>query len=457
MQKLFDEINSLDQRCYDEFFLSEDILMEHAANGMAIYIKEHFAKNSKVVVYVGGSNNGADGVALARMLHKDFEVFIYFVKEPKSTLAKLQVRRAKALGVEEITTIEPCDIVVDAIFGTGFSGELDERTSTLIDELNSIKAYKIACDIPSAFRFIADTTITMGALKKSMFLDSSKDVVGDIRVVNLGLSRDTYEKDSNWKLLDISDLKLPFRIKNDSHKGSYGHLAVISGQKSGASIISAKAALSFGAGLVSLVGYEDIPLPYELMYSHVIPKNTTAIAMGMGLGEEFGSDEIKSFLANDLAVVADADIFYNSEILKLILKKDRVVLTPHPKEFVSLLKLTDLADISIDNLQKDRFGYAELFCKAYPKITLLLKGANIIIAKDKNYYINPHGKLNLAKGGSGDVLSGLIGSLLAQGYSGIDSAIHGSLALAKLSQNYKGANFSLTPKQLIKGIKCLTN
>lgn len=455
MQNLFDELNSLDQRCYSEFFLSEDILMEHAANGMATYIKEHFAKNSKIVVYVGGSNNGADGVALARLLHKEFDVFLYFVKEPKSPLAKLQVKRAKALGVKELSTVEPCDIVVDAIFGTGFSGELDELTSTLIDELNSLRAYKIACDVPSAFRFIADTTITMGALKKSMFLDSTKDVVGDIRVVDLGLSRDIYEKDSNWKLLDMGDFLPPIRVKNNSNKGSYGHLAVIGGQMSGAATISAKAALNFGCGLVSLLGVKSSDM--EIINSKDLPKNTTAIAVGMGLGDMFSVDELKQMLTLDLPLVADADIFYKKEILEFILKKDGVVLTPHPKEFVSLLKLIGLVDIGIDELQSQRFRYVELFCEAYPKITLLLKGANIIIAKDKNYYINPHGKLNLAKGGSGDVLSGLIGSLLAQGYSGIDSAIHGSLALAKLSQDYKGANFSLTPKKLIKGIKCLTN
>jgi len=135
-----------------------------------------------------------------------------------------------------------------------------------------------------------------------------------------------------------------------------------------------------------------------------------------------------------------------------ILKRDSVVITPHVKEFVSLLKIAGIADISVEELQKERFKYAEMFCRAYPKVTLLLKGANVIIAQDNTFYINPHGTQSLAKGGSGDVLSGLIGALLAQGYAPLDAAIHGSLAHTKLALLYEGADFSLTPDDLIASI-----
>ncbi len=457
MQNLYDELNTLDKRCYEEYFLSEDLLMEHAANGMARYIKKHFKKNSKIIVCVGSSNNGADGIALARMLHGDYEVFIFYAKEPKSRMALLQQKRADALKVEKTDEIFECDVIVDAIIGTGFKGELDPIISSLIDTINSTKAYKIACDTPSGMKFNAGVTLSMGALKKAFFQDGAKDKVGKIKLIDLGISRSFYEKNSAWKLLDMSDISLPLRDKNDSHKGSYGHLALLCGEKNGASTISALAALSFGSGLVTLISEQNISLPYTLMSSKTIPKNATALALGMGLGESFSDEQILEFLKNDVAIIADADIFYKKELLLRLLQKNRVVLTPHPKEFVSLLELCGLACISVDELQKQRFYYSELFCKTYPNITLLLKGANVIIAKDKSYYINPHGRLNLAKGGSGDVLSGLIGSLLAQGYSDVSAAINGSLALAKLSQNYKGANFSLTPKELIKGIKWITN
>jgi hydroxyethylthiazole kinase-like uncharacterized protein yjeF len=317
--------------------------------------------------------------------------------------------------------------------------------------MNAINAFKLACDVPSLYLFNADVTCTMGALKKRMFLDEAKEYVGEIHVIDLGICRDIYERSSNWNLLDLQDLKLPHRFKKDSHKGSYGHLAVISGQMSGASIMSAMSALRFGSGLVTLVGFEKIEIPHSIMYSHAVPKNTTALALGMGLGAEFSKAELAKFLSNGLPLVADADIF-GMQIVLDILKRESVVITPHVKEFVSLLKIADIAEISVDELQKNRFMYVEMFCKAYPKVTLLLKGANVIIAQDETFYINPHGKQSLAKGGSGDVLSGLIGALLAQGYAPLQAAIHGSLAHVKLSILYEGADFSLTPDDLIDAI-----
>jgi hydroxyethylthiazole kinase-like uncharacterized protein yjeF len=187
------------------------------------------------------------------------------------------------------------------------------------------------------------------------------------------------------------------------------------------------------------------------MYSHVLPKTTTALACGMGLGEKFSDTEMAKFLNNNLPLVADADIFH-MPILTEILKRENVVLTPHAKEFTVLLKRTQIADISVEILQKNRFKYVELFCEKFPHVVLLLKGANIIIAKDDTFFINPHGTQALAKGGSGDVLSGLIASLLAQGSTPLEAAKNGSLALVRLASNYRGADFSLTPYDLIDGI-----
>ncbi|MFA5234220.1 MAG: NAD(P)H-hydrate dehydratase [Sulfurimonas sp.] len=454
MQKLFDEVASLDKRCYEEFFLNEDILMEHAAGGMAWYIRSNFKKNSKVIIVSGSGNNGADGIALARLLHLDYDTSIFYAKKPASEMALLQHKRALSIGVKECTKLQECDVLVDAIVGTGFSGEFNDEIASLIKEMNSLDAFKIACDIPSGYRFAADVTLTMGALKKSMFMDSAKEFVGEIKVINLGISREIYEKQSKWNLLDLEDLKLPNRVKKDSHKGSYGHLALASGEKSGASIMSALSALRFGAGLVTLVGYEDIQIPHMLMYSHEVPKNATALALGMGLGAEFSHIELSKFVDNTLPLVADADILSLAIILE-ILKREDVVVTPHAKEFVSLLKITKIADITTEELQKNRFKYAEEFCKAYHHVTLVLKGANVIIAKGDEFYINPHGRASLAKGGSGDVLTGLIGALLAQGYAPLDAAINASLAHTKLAINYAGADFALTPDNLIEEISRL--
>jgi NAD(P)H-hydrate repair Nnr-like enzyme with NAD(P)H-hydrate dehydratase domain len=128
------------------------------------------------------------------------------------------------------------------------------------------------------------------------------------------------------------------------------------------------------------------------------------------------------------------------------------VITPHAKEFVSLLKMANIASITIKELQKNRFKYAEMFCAKFTDITLVLKGANVIIGQKDKFFINPHGTSALAKGGSGDVLSGLIGALLAQGYSCLEASKNASLAHTKLVLDYNGADFSLTPDDLIEGI-----
>ena len=247
--------------------------------------------------------------------------------------------------------------------------------------------------------------------------------------------------------MDKDDIKPPFRTKLLTHKGDFGHLAVVVGQKPGAGLISCESAFNFGVGLVTAISNNQ-NIPNNIMSSMELPLNTTTIAIGMGLGTLVD----KTLLDNNISKVIDADMFYIKDILNL-LHCDNIVLTPHPKEFINLLKITKIANISIEELQKNRFKYVEIFCREYPKVVLLLKGANVLIAQDETIYINSFGTSALSFGGSGDVLSGLIGSLLAQGYSSLDSAITGSLAHATASNLYDGADYSLTPSELIKQLK----
>ncbi|WP_428738487.1 NAD(P)H-hydrate dehydratase [Sulfurimonas sp.] len=451
MQNIFDEISSLDRRCYDEFALSEDILMEHAADGMANFIKNKFPQQNEVLIICGSGNNGGDGLALSRLLHKDYNVKVYLVKEPKSEMAKLQLKRCQKLGVTFTDTIYEADIVVDAILGTGFQGELDKTLANTLEVMNSFESKRIACDVPSAYKFKADFTLTMGALKKSLFEDFAKDYVGEIHVIDLGVSRKIYELNSNVQLLDENDLKLPHRSEQNTHKGSYGHLAVVSGEKTGASVLSAKAAFRFGTALVTLLSNENIGAPFEIMQSHQLPATVSAIALGMGLGVEFSQSELERFVNNKLPLLLDADIFYHPLLGTLLQRKD-VVITPHPKEFCKILECCEIAEIGVEELQKDRFTYAQKFSQKFLEVTLVLKGANVIISQGEEVFVNPHGSNVLAKGGSGDVLAGLIAGLLAQGYSSLEAAINGSLAHTKLAKSYNGADFSLTPTDLINGI-----
>ncbi|WP_066346039.1 NAD(P)H-hydrate dehydratase [Aliarcobacter cryaerophilus] len=461
MKKIFDEVRSLDKRAIEEFHLTEDILMENASLALKNYITKKFKKNSSILIVCGSGNNGADGISLARLLQKKFEVSLYLMNEPKTEIGKLQLKRAKSINVNFVNKIFQTDVVVDCLFGTGLNKELDEDSLSLINSLNNLNSFKIACDIPSGLNnlgqviqtaFKADITITMGALKTALLTDTAKDFVGKIKVANLGLPEDIFQIETNKYLLQKSDLKLPLRDIQNSHKGTFGHVNIVSGEKIGASIIASEASFSFGAGLVTIVSQNEKNIPCHIMQSKSVSDNCTAIALGMGLGE-FESIKLEEILKLNIPKVLDADIFYNPLIVKYL--DENVVLTPHPKEFISLLKLTNISDISIEELQKNRFLYVEKFCKIYPKVTLLLKGANVIISKNDKIYVNIFGSSKLSKGGSGDVLSGLIVSLLAQGYTSLEASINASLAHTISAKKYKNNNYSMSPQDIIQGIKIL--
>jgi hydroxyethylthiazole kinase-like uncharacterized protein yjeF len=455
MKKVFDEVGTLDKRCYEEFSLTEDILMEHAASSMAKFCEEKFEDENTILLVCGPGNNGADGIALARLLYKKFDVKLYLPFGAKSEMAQLQLKRAKLLGIEELDFVCSCDVVVDCLFGSGLNKDLDEDSIELLKRVNYLDAYKIACDIPSGINtlgqiqsvaFKADTTITMGAYKNSLFSDNAKNYVGEIIVADLGVQREVYEGSCNTFLLEKSDMKLPFRKDKNSHKGTYGHVGIIMGEKCGAGRIACDAAFKFGAGLVTAICHKELNLPYHIMQSHFLPENCTAVALGMGLGN-YEIEEIRSILSLKIPKVIDADLFYEELLLEFLNKE--LVLTPHPKEFCSLLKLCNIADISVNTLQHDRFKYVEMFTKKYANVTLLLKGANTIIAKADKRYINNHGTPNLSKGGSGDALSGLIVSLLAQGYNSLDATITASLAHSFAASNFAKNSYALTPQDII--------
>ncbi|BCD59449.1 MULTISPECIES: NAD(P)H-hydrate dehydratase [unclassified Nitratiruptor] len=461
MKNLYENVGFLDQKCYQIYDLPEDILMEHAAHALSEAVRKRVDEGAKILIVAGPGNNGGDGVACARQLLGEHKVELFMPYGAKSEMCKIQLDRFLACGGELRDDINEADIVIDALFGSGLSKPLREDAVHLIRRLNQMDAFKIACDIPSGIdvkgnplpiAFEADLTITMGALKAALFMDHAKDYVGEIEVADLGVSRKLYESPSSWKLLEKSDLKPPYRTKKDSNKGNYGHLSVIAGEKEGAAIMAALSALRFGAGLVTVVTYEKIHVPYELMHSSALPSKTTALAVGMGLGLEYSDEDFKRLvLDQEVPIVVDADLFYSQKILQL-LQKPKIVLTPHPKEFSALLKICGLEEVGVEEIQKDRIGYVQKFCKAYSNVVLLLKGANPIIAKDEKLFINPLGSNALAKGGSGDVLTGLIGALLAQGYDPLDAAIQGSLAHAVASQKVEVANYALRPTDLIEAV-----
>jgi len=227
MQPLYKSCYPLDHRCYDEYNLTEDILMEHASQGMVDYIKAHFLPQSSVLIVAGVGNNGADGIVLARLLQSYYQVKLYLPFGIKSVMARIQIERGQPLDIEIVDEVEEADIIVDAIFGAGLSRELNEPTRKLITKLQSLKGFKIACDVPTGIdingnplpmALFVDVSITMGALKECLYSDMAKDFVGEIICVDLGISHAKYTEGfkTDIYLLEESDMKLPTRVKKTS-------------------------------------------------------------------------------------------------------------------------------------------------------------------------------------------------------------------------------------------------
>jgi len=468
MKPLYKSCYPLDHRCYEEYNLTEDILMEHASLGMANYIKANFKEQSSVLIVCGVGNNGADGLVLARLLQDAYEVKVYLPFGVRSVMATIQLERLETLEVEFVDEVEEVEVIIDAIFGAGLSRELDEATRKLIVQLEALDGFKIACDVPTGIdvdgnplpmALFCDVTITMGALKECLFTDMAKEYVGEVICVDLGISHAKYTQGfyTNVHLLEERDLKLPSRKRANTHKGDFGHLAVIAGEKEGASVMSGLSALRFGAGLVTLVGEMNTSLPLALMQDMVLPYNTTAIAFGMGFSD-FDEEIVEEVLESDAPLVLDAGVFSSETILEFLEQRDReIVLTPHPKEFVSLWNMTIDEPLNIALLQANRFDKVREFCLLFPHVTLLLKGANMIVAQGEQLFVNAFGSSKLSKGGSGDVLSGLIGGLLAQGYEGLEATIQGSLALTMATKAYDGSSYAMLPTDIIEEIGKLEN
>jgi len=458
MKAIFEEVYSLDKACYDNG-LNEYILMENAARAMYEEIKSRDIKS--ICIVSGSGNNGADGIALARMLLGEYDVSLFLPMGVKSEMAKFQLEIYKNYAGEYSEKIpsqnqidKKYDCYVDAIFGSGLKRDLSDKINKIIKTLNKREGFKLSCDIPTGLDiygnpkgevFKANVTVTMGAMKLSLFNDFAKDYIGEIKVANLGVSLKNYISKTKYYLLTKDEILLPIRKKSNSHKGSYGHLGVLIGEKEGAGIISSLAALNFGAGLVTCISKEKINIPYELMQTNKIDNRFNAIVFGMGMGSLSNLDELVNL---DIPKVIDADMFYIWQIRDFL--NQQVVLTPHPKEFASLLKICEIGEYSIKDIQSNRFKLALEFSLKYPKVVLLLKGANTIIAYKGQLYINSLGTPALSKGGSGDVLAGMIGSLLAQGYHPLKATISASLAHS-LAGDIE-PNYSLTPLKLISNL-----
>ena len=400
--------------------------------------------------------NGADISGGGDKLRAKFTSAKFETAEHGGDFGKLGNECGKPSGLRyEITS---ADCIIDGIFGSGLNKPISSEICEILSLANSAKALKIAVDIPSGIdksgrilgaAFCADLTIAMGALKLALFSDAAKDQVGRIKVANLGISHLNFEGRSKYFLLQKSDLKLPLRRKQNTNKGDFGHTYVVSGQMSGAAQMAALAAHAIGSGLVSVVSKGPLNLSPILMQKSSFDA-ARVVVCGCGLGER----KIDLAALRDKSCVIDADLCYESEILSLLSNNSNLILTPHPKEFCSLLKIAGIADISVSELQERRFELARAWSEKFSGV-LVLKGANTLIAQAGIIYVCDKGSAALAKGGSGDVLAGLIGGLLAQGYSPLQASICGVLAHALAARAFAKNSYALSPLDLIEEVKWL--
>lgn len=475
MQKVFQNSQDLEKKVKQHLSFPDYIMMENAASEICKLIFSLIPTNQakKIIILCGKGNNGGDGFAVARKLQDYYSVGILYTTEPSASEAKKQFELCKALNIPFISHADfenhckNADLLLDCLYGTGFHGELSDSDKFLLDAMNKSKGIRVACDIPSALYFNADYTVTMGELKIELFSDKAKAVCGKIITAPLGISTDfftSFQKPAAY-LLEKDDIKLPVRKNKSVHKGNFGHAVTFIGEKAGAGIIGATAALNFGAGFSTLFETEESNLnqfkisPELMITKENLPEKTTSIQIGSGLGivsESKLNVFTKWFLSTkNPACVIDADLFNFNDIKNLLTKLNdvpeaRIVLTPHPKELERiLLKL----DFNTEETENTKLTISSYFAKTFPNVTLVMKGANTFIASEGNVFICADGNQSLAKAGSGDVLAGLINGLLSQGYTAKDAAITAVMAhaMASSTDEFKDS-FALTPEKLINKI-----
>lgn len=454
MKAIVKNAKILDERALNLGF-DELILMENAGKNLAKITQKALAKkgvkNGRILILLGCGNNGADGLVAARHL-KNALCFIVDNNLKKSALFQKQEQIALNLGVkflDKCPHFQSFDAIIDCIFGSGLNKDVDGKVKKLLNEANSSRALRIACDIPTNLGFQtcfkADITATMGVVKECLLEDFAKTTVGKIKRVNLGLKERHYVTNPTAFLLEKKDLKLIKRLPN-AHKGDFGHGFIAASASAGS--LAALAALNFGIGLVSLLNQK--PFSPLIMQKERLDDSANAVAVGMGLEDLSILDEP---LLHQIPVILDANCFQSPKI-KPFLQRQNVILTPHPKEFARLWQIAFDEKITVQEIQQKRFFFVNKFTQNFPCV-LVLKGANTIIACKEQKFVVRLGSAALAKGGSGDALAGMILALLCAKFSPLNAATNAVLAHALVAKRYKFNPNSFDALKLIKALKCL--
>ncbi len=468
-----DEMREIDRLTIEDYGIPGFVLMERAGLAVASRVRELFP-SKKVVVLCGGGNNGGDGLVAARdLFNRGFKVTVIMTmkKEVLSPDCAVQYQIVKKMGipVEFRNKLSGKDIhssvVIDAVFGTGLARPVKGDIAGVFSFLNSADAPVVAVDMPSGISsdtgeilgqaVMADCTVTFGLPKRAHYLYPGAEYTGKLFIEDIGFPSCLLESDSIKASLicrETASALIPARPLN-SFKGDYGHVMVVAGSrgKTGAALMCGKAALRSGSGLVTLGVPESLvesfqcrvteemllPLPDDgngMMSLKALDsilefaaEKIDVIAIGPGIGVSSATKKITTelVLRSAIPMVIDADGLnsisasakHALDVNDLLQKaKSPIILTPHPGEMARLIhepKVTDRIGIPV-SFAGDSGSY------------LVLKGVPTIIAlPEGNIFINTTGNPGMATAGAGDVLTGIIASLLGQGLNPADASALG--------------------------------
>jgi len=461
------QMKRIDKNAIEGLGIIGPILMENAGAEIAREIIKRFPRIEKnsVCIVCGKGNNGGDGFVVARHLfNKGCCPYMVLLAEKKDLKGDAELNCGiiykMGIPIAEITDkkkweeirdkVMNSDILVDAIFGTGLTKPVKGRYIKVIEDMNSSGSFIVAVDIPSGissdqFQIIgtcikADLTVTMAAPKIPHVFPPAEDFMGELVIADITAPSFLFDDESlPMEFVEKEQLLSYFKKRrNSTHKGSYGHLFILSGSlgKTGAAAMAGKAALEMGAGLVT-VGTPQSCLPIvarsmmELMTEPLaetdewtlsenalsqvknLLKGKDAVLIGPGISTHQSTSKLIMSLLPSIEVPAllDADalniLSSHPEVLKSM--SSPVVVTPHPGEFARMIH------VSTKKVMEDKLKLAPEFAKEYG-VYVVLKGYRTITATpDGKIFINPTGNPGMASGGSGDVLSGMIASLIMQG------------------------------------------
>jgi NAD(P)H-hydrate epimerase len=456
----------VDERAIRELGIPGATLMERAGKAAADVVMAELAtrrraRGARVLLVCGKGGNGGDGFVVARHLRRRGVRCDVVVTSPAADvagdaagkLAALQRAGVRPVGLGDARRLAPlvqrADLVVDALLGTGARGGTTGHIARIVEMLNAARHPVVALDMPSGLPadggtpdapvIRADVTVTFAGLKRGLVMPPGRELAGRVIVADLGIPEHEVARDIATFLLEPGDVRahVPPRPRA-AHKGTYGHLLVVAGSagKTGAAALAATSALRAGAGLVTVAtAASQQPIVAGLLLEamsasledgvpgeigerawdalRALMATRDAVAIGPGLGLSDGAQAIARRVIAEapLPVVADADALTALAGHLDLLRKAAGprCLTPHPGEMARMLGTT------VPEVQRDRIEVARAFAATYRAYVVLKGAVSVIASPDGRVLLNPTGNPGMASGGTGDVLTGMVGALLARG------------------------------------------